>query len=108
MRIQLTVPPNTDPSAPVKLSTLYDDETLSQQVIKVPLGHAYLTGVQIHAAGVGRIVPEKGSNTDWLIDDDRVIVKNVFVKISPPSFNVEVRAYNTDDTYEHTFYIDLT
>jgi hypothetical protein len=108
MRIQLTVPANTPRETPVTYLALYDDKTLSKQVIKIPRGHAYLTGVQIRAAGLGRIIPEKGSNTEWIVDDDQTITKNIFVEISLPSFSIAVLAFNEDDTYEHTFYIDLS
>lgn len=113
MRIQLAVPANTPIGTPFVLTVPYvQSSVITHEEIKVPDGHAYLTGLQIRAwRSHGTIIPETGSNTEWLVDNGRIIIRNTRVLLDPPQYSIEFRAYNLDNVYTHvythTFYIDL-
>lgn len=109
MRLQILVPKNTAIASPVTITTQFmQGPIISVEEIFVPDGHAFLTGLQMrtgHANGI--VIPERGSTTEWLVDNGRTIRKGIRIVLDPPQYAVEFRAYNLDDTYPHTFYIDL-
>lgn len=107
MRVQVTTPPNTKRTDPQVTKILYNGETMKRQIIEIPKGHAYLTGLNIRAGNSAIIIPEPDSNTEWIVGENRVIEKNVFLKYDPPSFQIVITTYNEDDTYPHTHYLDM-
>lgn len=108
MRIQISVPPNTPIETPLVTRLLYNNKVMNRQAVEIPDGHAYLTGVQLLAGRVLlRVLPEPDSNAEWLTGNNRVVEKRIKLNYDLPSFQIEVRAYNLDDTYQHSFYIDL-
>lgn len=108
MRAQITVPPNTPKSAPLIVRLQYGAQTMRMQSIKFPEAHCSLRGIQMYAGHLAnRIIPEYDSNTDWLVDNGRTIVKNIQLDFDGPSFEVVFKCYNEDDSFEHSFYIDL-
>lgn len=129
MRVMISVPINTGPygtgsgpqvvspggvseafslGPPIIQAIQWKKPRLSQVTVYIPKGHAYLTGLQMRAGHAGEVlVPERGSNTDWLIGDDQTVVTTMEVRYDFPSFEIQFRAYNSDDTWPHTFYIDL-
>ena len=109
MRLQITVPPNTPAGKPVSATGSFEaSDTIHSVTIQIPTGHAYLTGIQVKRGDRGLIiVPAPGSNTDWIIDDGRTIAFPLDIKLEPIRKEVIVYAYNIDDTYPHTFYVDV-
>lgn len=108
MRVQITVPANTLQSAPQVTTVQFNGTQMSSEIVRIPRGHAYLTGLQIRAGSQNEVViPEPGSNTQWLIGDGDTIEKHVPVSYNLPNFQVQITAYNLDDTYPHTFLIDM-
>ena len=107
MRLQITTPPNTPKNNPLVTIVTYPLGEMKTQVIEIPKGHAYLTGIQIFAGHQGRIIPELESNVEWIVGDGRPIEKHVYIKHDIPSFELVINTYNEDDTYPHSHYIDL-
>ncbi len=108
MRVQITVPPNTPKNNPQVTRLQYGSGSMRMQSIKFPDAKCYLRGLQMYAGHQsGRIIPEMDSNTDWLVDNGRTIVRNIPLDFSEPSFEVVFKCYNEDDSFEHSFYIDL-
>lgn len=109
MRIQITTPANTPIASPLSTVVQYmQGLVITHEEIKIPDGHAYLTGIQMYASkGVSPEIPEPGSNTVWLVDNNRVIVKNIRIRLEAPLYAIEFRTYNTDSVWPHSFYIDL-
>ena len=106
-RFELTIPPNTPINKPVTQTIKVGQEFFSSQRIAIPKGHAYLAYLQINAGRAGRVVPSNDSNVEWLRGDDEVIIYNQHIQLDSPLFVLELRGYNTDDTYTHTFFIDF-
>lgn len=72
--------------------------------ISVPSGHAGLTGIRI-LQGLHQIAPTSGS--EWFQGDDMELDYNDFIEIDQTPFELTVEAYNTDDTYAHTFRVGI-
>ena len=108
MRFQLSVPRNTPESSPFTDSIAFMRPYISRVAVHIPHGHLYLTGLQIRAGHrLAVIVPEPGSNTLWLVGDQSNYLSTTRIVLDAPGFNIEMRGYNTDDTYLHVFYIDI-
>lgn len=109
MRIDLTVPPNTQPAAPLSRFFVFTEaEYISSEIIEIPKGHAYLTGLQMYAGGrVFPVLPEAFSGSQWITSDGVTIAKNIRVPLEAPRYMLEFRAYNQDGRYAHTFHIDI-
>ena len=108
MRLQITVPANTPVNAPQVQKYQFNGSQMTHEVIRIPKGHAYLTGIQIRAGQQSEIIiPEPDSNTAWLIGDGDTIDRHVTASYNLAVFTVTISAYNTDDTYPHTFLVDL-
>lgn len=108
MRVQITVPPNTQKGAPYIVAVQYGASHMRMQSIKFPDAKCYLRGLQMYAGHMSaRVIPEYDSNTEWLVDNNRLVVKNIPLDFDAPSFEVVFKCYNEDDSYEHSFYIDL-
>ncbi len=81
---------------------------MRRETFSIPKGHAFLTGLQMYAGhAFVRVIPEGDSNVEWLTDDNRVITKNITLTYDAPSFEIIFKCYNEDDSFPHTFYIDL-
>ena len=108
MRVQITVPPNTPKTAPYIVTLQYGAQVMRVQSIKFPDAKCYLRGLQMYAGHrSARIIPEADSNVEWLVDNARTIIKNIMLDFDAPTFEVVFKCYNQDDSYEHSFYIDL-
>ena len=109
MRISITVSPNTPISAPASATgNFIQSNKISLERVIILRGHAYLTGIQIHAGRRGdTIVPAPGSNTNWISGDGDTLEYHYEVPIEPIQNTVKVFAYNLDDTYPHTFFVDI-
>lgn len=110
MRIDLTIPPNTQPSAPLsKFFVFMEAPVISRETIEIPKGHAYLTGLQMYAGGrFFHVLPEANSGSDWITSDGVTIEKGIRVPLEAPRYMLEFRAYNQDGRYAHTFHIDIS
>ena len=112
MRIQITIPANTPIASPLITRVQFTEGTIvTRQRIMAPYGHLFLTGIQIRYGNLNSLViPTGGSNTDWLVlggNQDKTYERLNPIVFDPPKYQIEVRAYNLDDTYPHTFYIDM-
>lgn len=108
MRVELTIPPKTTRDSPQIVKLVYPDRSISRELIEIPVGHLYLTGLQMYAGGSPlHVLPESGSNTEWIKGNGRTIDKRVRIFYDPPNFEIAFRCYNEDDIYAHTFYVDL-
>lgn len=110
MRYELTIPPNTPRSTPLSQVFFYTMDLqgrINQWTVHIPRGHAYLAGFQVRIGRAGRVIPGLSSATDWIRGDGDVIIGASGIQLDPPQYAVELRGYNDDDTYPHTFYLDL-
>lgn len=110
MRFELTIPPNTPVGAPVSQTFQYTGNLnghIMGYVVRIPKGHAYLAGLQMYAGRKGRVIPALGSGVEWMRGDGDTIISSDIIELEPPQYAVELRGYNLDDTFSHTFYLDL-
>lgn len=110
MRYELTIPPNTPQGKPLSQVFFYTaspNGRIQQWTVRVPLGHCYLAGLQVRTGRAGRVIPGLSSGTSWLIGNGDVVSGVQNIQLDPPQYAIEMRGYNEDDTYPHTFYLDL-
>lgn len=114
MRYELTIPPNTPIQSPVVVRAQFTGSPsgrISHSIVRIPSGHAYLTGFQMVAGRTGRAIPASSSNVEWIRGDggdgSGLVDINEAIQLDPPQYAIELRGYNLDDTYTHTFYLDL-
>ena len=95
----VVVPPNTPASAPVVVTALLTAGTLTNVSVQLPRGcqglvHAYVQD-KLH-----RVVP---ANQDGDIKgDDIVVPASEEYQVPTDDYELELAAYNLDDTYTHT------
>lgn len=109
MRYSLIIPPNTPQGSPISQTVYFTGELEARVMswtVRIPLGHCYLAGLQVRAGRAGRVVPGRSSATEWLVGNGDNISGGGF-QLDPPQYAIELRGYNEDDTFSHTFYIDL-
>lgn len=109
MYTNLNVPPNTPIARPVSFTLPFMDAlVIRHERIDIPKGHAFLTGIQLYAGGrVLRFLPEAGSGNEWIQGDGITYERYIPFHLEPPRFYIEIRAYNLDAVYTHSFYINL-
>lgn len=108
MNYSLTIQPSTtEPNATAKS---YDigRAVVRQMIVHIPDGHKYLTHFQVTSKGK-RILPEFGSGSDWVEGNNHDIVVNfpIPLALDGPPYEMTLRGYNDDDTYPHSFYLEV-
>jgi hypothetical protein len=105
MNFELTIPRNTTENNPVIYSYDYFAPVINGFTIRIPDGNKFLARLNISNYGQ-QIIPVKGSGVVWLRGNNQIIhVLGRFTLEGPP-WRVNLKGWNEDDTYSHTFYID--
>jgi len=102
MFLELEIPPSTLERAPAKKS--YDIGRALVKGIKVhiPPGHNYLTHLEILSQG--RPVYRKGDR--YITGDGNELTLESALLEGPP-FELTLSGWNEDDTYPHSFYLEV-
>lgn len=108
MNYRLTIPPNTTEQKPLSMSYDIGREKINKMIVRIPDGHKYLAHFQVLSKGQ-LIIPEFGSGERYLVGNDNI------VEIDPPSpiilagppFEITLRGWNEDDTYQHAFLLEI-
>lgn len=98
----VTVPANTPPDDPVTTEFEVEGWAIREVQILVPPGHCGLTGIALFY-GIRQIIPRPEGS--WLVTDDEIVTWPENRRIPLLKATYTIKAYNQDDTYEHTFYI---
>ena len=106
-RFELAIPKNTPIATPVSQIIAVGQASFSVEKIRIPKGHAYLAGLQVVAGRSALVIPTQDSNTKWIVGDDDSLEYHIHIQLDPPQYYIELRGYNLDDTYQHTFYLDF-
>lgn len=101
---EILVPKNTQSETPQKSELEIQFGVIHRIQVVIPSGHGGLTGIHI-LQGLHQIAPTSGS--EWFSGDDLVIEYDEFIEVESTPFSLSVEAYNTDDTYAHTFRIGV-
>lgn len=96
----LTVARNVTAAAPSSTPWALGTVWLEQVLLRIPRGHAGLTGLAIIDAGQ-RILPYSDA-VDWIIADGFTEPFPIQMQVSPA---LTLLAFNTDTVYTHKFYL---
>jgi hypothetical protein len=99
--VKHTIPPNTLRSMPVVVTIDVENRILKHREIQFPMNAAMLVGFQLcdHS---GRIWPSQGSPSEWITGDNNTVSSSEQISLSGPPFELVVRLYNEDNTFERT------
>lgn len=101
---QLTVAANTPEATALGATLALPNIVVDSMTVEIPGGHAGLTGIRFLIDGY-QFLPWADTNTPrWFKGDD---FTKTFAVGLPTNHNIEIRAFNTDDTFDHTFYCIL-
>lgn len=106
MIYEITAPKSTPITAPVKATYSIGSKIIQAVRVTIPKGHKYLARLSILSRG-RVIVPPPGSGTDYLRGDGNPIELPLMISLEGPPYEITLLAYNDDDTYAHTFYVEV-
>lgn len=99
-----TVPKNTAEEIPLTAVLPATGGILHQVSIKIPAGHAGLTGIAIDE-GLHQIAPT--NQNEWFKGDDVLFSYPEYHELPPDTHSLILRGFNLDDTYDHSFVIGV-
>ena len=97
---RITVPINTTASTPEESTFKVTAGVIHHVGIEIPPGHSGLTGISFYLGG-HQIFPS--TQGQCFQGDNREIRIKEWLPIRGIDNKITVKAYNTDDTYEHDF-----
>jgi hypothetical protein len=95
----ITVPADTAIADYTSTTMKLTKGVVTRVVVFFPWGCAGLCGVQI-IRGTWQVFPL--SRGEWLVGNDRPIDFHTEIALTTEPYELIVRAYNLDDTYDHT------
>ena len=100
--LTISVPANTSSSSPVEEEIEVEGDYVYEVAYLIPSGHVALTGLRIFYGDL-QLLPR--NRDEWVKGDN--VYRSVKVRWNFRSRKIELtfRAYNEDDTYDHTFYV---
>ena len=103
---KITTPPNTAAASPLESYLALEKGFLSQARLRIPGGHAGLTGLALFDDS-GQIIPKVTAT--WFFGDDEIIEYPFDVDVPnwDGSYKLQAKTYNTDDTFPHSHYLYL-
>jgi len=96
----VTVPVNTAQASPQVTNVSFNPGNVVGIQIIIPAGHAGLTGIALRS-GKSQYVPRTSGS--FVVSDDEVVKWDV--EGAPGTGNWEAVAFNTDDSYSHSFFL---
>jgi len=98
----ITAPANTPQTAPAKKEMKLREGVITKISVLIPPGHAALAHLGIFD-GETQIMP--WGEGQWLEGDSETVPWEPDYPLPSEPAKLEARAWNEDDTYDHTFYI---
>jgi len=100
--LAINVPANTSQSNPVEESIEVEGDYVYEIAYLIPSGHVALTGLRVFYGNL-QLLPR--NRDEWIKGDN--VYRSVKVRWSFKTRRVRLtfKAYNLDDTYEHSFYV---
>ena len=99
-----TIPKNTSENDPYEQKLQISSGILHQVSVVIPPGHAGLTGCALDI-GLHQIAPT--NQNEWFKGDDTRWMYPEYIEIPPGEHELNLRGYNTDDTYDHSFILGV-
>lgn len=108
MDYKLTIPPSTTEKNAVFQSFDIARRVVNKINVHIPDGHKYLTHLQIKTRGK-LILPEFGSSDEWLEgnNQDKTTTFSPPLVLDGPPYEITLRGWSDDDTYPHTFFVEV-
>lgn len=100
----VTIPINTPISNPKVDSLQVDIPHISQVIIRIPPGVQGLAGVRL-LDDFFPIVPANAES--WVTGAEEIVSINMDYELKGLEKRIRIEGYNTDNTYDHTFYIHV-
>jgi hypothetical protein len=109
MNYKLLIPNNTSEKNAAAQSFDIARRVIHQIIVHIPDGHKYLSHFQIKTRGK-LIVPEFGSSDEWIEGNnhDMVVSFPGGLVLDGPPYEITLRGWNEDDTYDHTFHVEVS
>lgn len=108
MIFKLTIQPNITESNPTRLSFDIGRAQISTMKVSIPDGHKYLAHFQTRTRG-RIIIPEFGSGELWVVGNDMTvnIIPPQPIILDGPPYEITLIGWNEDDTYPHSFHLEV-
>ena len=109
MNYRLTIPPNTVEGTPIYASYDIGRGVIREMVVSIPDGHKDLARLNVKTRGK-ILVPEFGSGEIWIRGNNaRLVISPVTpIVLDGPPYEITLWGWNEDDTYEHTFTVEVS
>lgn len=106
MNTELTIPANTKEATPVSSTMTLMEPYVRVINVTIPEGHKFLARLFIISRGL-QLVPSPGSGAKYIRGNDDKLAIPINRRLEGPPYEVTVSGWNEDDTYPHTFFIEV-
>jgi len=103
--VDVEVPKNTPKTSPVKVEFEVEEDYITDIDGLIPPGHFCLAGIALFY-GIKQLWPKESGT--WLKGDAMAFHSHPMLKMPERPTKLTWKAYNEDDTYDHTFYLYVT
>jgi hypothetical protein len=104
--LELTIPANTLETSPTSITIDVGVSVIKSIRVTIPDGHKFLARMRIHSRGI-QIFPAPGSSTIWHRGNNSATVDSAPRSLEGPPFQITAEGWNEDDTYPHTFFVEV-
>jgi len=101
--LKLTIPANTKETAPARAAYNLGRGLVSQCRVIIPAGHGFLTHLEIMSQG--RPLYMRGER--YVTGNDNEILFDEEKTLDGPPYDLTLSGWNEDDTFPHTFYVEV-
>lgn len=105
MLLELTINSNVTKIAPVVQTYELNNPAIKSIKVNIPDGHKYLARLKIFSRGV-QLAPELNA-AEFIRGNNNEVIIPVNRAIEGPPYPITLSGWNEDDTYSHTFYIEV-
>ncbi len=103
--IEATIPANTTIISFVDTNMILTKGRIKRISVYFPWGCAGLVGIQIIRRTYQLMPLTRG---EWLTGNELLLTYNYNYDLGVEPYQLVIRCYNLDDTYQHTLYINLS
>ena len=102
--LDLTIPANTPEISPIEKELEIKEGVITRISVLIPGGHLALAGFRL-LYGIEPIFPAQ--EAAWIKGNDESFVIDEWWDLVEEPCRLRVQGYNTDETFDHTFYIRI-
>lgn len=105
MILEITIPANTTELNPFRVQAELFNAAVRDIVVNIPDGHKYLARLKIETRGV-RLAPDLNS-APYIRGNNNQVAFSINKKLEGPPYPLTLIGWNEDDTYSHTFFVEV-